>query len=56
MRFVNHSDEPNLGMKFVFQDNAWHVIYVAKKEIAKGEQLLVSYGNQYWKNRKKVNL
>ena len=57
-RFVNHSDDPNAEMKFVFQDGAWHVIYVvaAGKKIRKGEQILVSYGSKYWNNREKLDL
>ena len=55
-RFVNHSDEPNVETKFVFQDNSWHLIYVAKKEIKTGEQLFVNYGSGYWTTREKEDL
>ncbi len=53
---VNHSDDPNLKMKFVYQGGAWHVVYVARRHIRQGEQLLVSYGSSYWNNREKVDL
>ena len=55
-RFVNHSDEPNVETKFVFQGNSWHLIYVAKKEIKTGEQLFVNYGSGYWTTREKEDL
>lgn len=56
LRFANHSEEPNLEMKFVFHGTTWHVIYVAQKHIKKGTQLLTNYGSNYWKNRNKVDL
>ena len=56
LRFVNDDEGHNLVVKFVFQGSCWHIIYVAKKDIAKGEQLLISYGDSYWKSRKRVDL
>ncbi len=56
LRFANHSEDPNLEMKFVFQGTTWHVIYIACKEIKKGTQLLTNYGPNYWKYRNKVDL
>ena len=32
----------------------WHVVYVAKKKIKKGQQLLTYYGTQYWQDRQIV--
>lgn len=55
-RFANHSDDPNLETKFVFQGGAWHIIYVAKKKIPRGKQLLINYGSGYWRDRQKVDL
>ena len=57
-RFVNHSDNPNTKMEFVFQGGAWHVIYVVApgKKISKGKQICTSYGEGYWKSREKVAL
>lgn len=55
LRFVNDDEGPNLVVKFVFQGSCWHIIYVAKKDISKEEQLLISYGDNYWKTRKKIN-
>ena len=55
-RLINHSDQPNLTAEFVFSEQAWHVIYVAKRPTRKGEQLLVSYGSEYWEGAGKVAL
>ena len=52
MRFVNDSRTPNCVVKYVLGfDGIWHVCYVASKLIKKGEQILVSYGEGYWKTR-----
>lgn len=52
MRFVNHSNHPNLMAKiFIGLDKQYHVTYIAKGLIKAGEQLLVSYGAEYWKDR-----
>src|SRR5262249_10126818 len=58
-RFINHSDEPNVEARTVYipkntyrlAPSCVEVLYVAKKTILPGEQLLVSYeaeGNHYW--------
>lgn len=49
MRFVNHSDEPNVDPVWVAVDGAWHLVYVARWPVAKDRQLLVDYGANYWK-------
>ncbi|MEM6829689.1 MAG: SET domain-containing protein-lysine N-methyltransferase [Bacteroidota bacterium] len=54
MRFVNHSDTPNLRAEQVFHGGQWHMIYVANRGIVKGEELLVSYGQQYWRKREQL--
>jgi len=51
MRYVNHSYNQNVIMKYILVDNIWHICYLAVKDIAPGEQLLVSYGENYWKTR-----
>lgn len=57
-RFINHSDDPNLVVKLVFENNQWYVVYVVAngKEIGEGNQFTISYGAGYWKNREKVPL
>lgn len=54
--FVNHRDNSNVANKFVFQGGVWHIIYVAERNIQKGEQLFVSYGSSYRGNRNKLAL
>ena len=58
-RFINHSDKPNIEAKFLrippnslgLTPSPFELIYVARKTIRPGEQLLVSYepeGRNYW--------
>lgn len=52
MQFVNHSYTPNCDwLRIIGNDNKYHIIIVAIKEIKKGEELLVNYGEEYWKSR-----
>lgn len=52
IRFVNHSNHPNCSeITLVGHDKLFHVCYVAKFDIKSGQQILVSYGNQYWNAR-----
>lgn len=63
IRFINHSEKPNIvAHLFNIPKNRYgllpspiEVLYLAKKTIRPGEQLLVSYegdGDSYWKNLK----
>ena len=52
MRFVNHSQTPNLDFKYVFSQGQWHIIFVANRDVKVGEQLFINYGSSYWKARK----
>ncbi|MBS0615356.1 MAG: SET domain-containing protein-lysine N-methyltransferase [Verrucomicrobia bacterium] len=47
-RFINHSSAPNLRPVHVFYGGYYHLIFLAKKEIKKGEQLCFDYGPSYW--------
>lgn len=58
-RFINHSETPNIEAKFVriprnsegLSPSSFEIIYVAKKTIRPGEQLLVCYEGEdktYW--------
>lgn len=50
----NHSDNPNVVWSFDKYDN---IIFQSKKVILPGQELLISYGEKYWRNRKdKKNL
>lgn len=48
MRFVNHSFKPNCDVEHTVIDELWRIFFVANRDIAKGEQFLVSYGEEYW--------
>ncbi len=50
-RFVNHSRYPNVSIECIIHNGIAHTIYVAKKHIPEGAQLLVNYGESYWENR-----
>jgi SET domain-containing protein len=50
MRFVNHGEPPNLRVEHTLIDGHWALFYVAGRDIEKGEELLASYGNQYWED------
>jgi hypothetical protein len=54
MRFSNHDDNPNVGTIFVAKNNLWHLCYITTEPIMKGEQIFVSYGASYWKDRVKA--
>ncbi len=47
----NHSDQPNTKTNFDYKNNT--LIISANKDINAGEELFVSYGNNYWKSRSK---
>ena len=52
LRFINHDQHPNTKCIDVLVDGIFYMIYVATKNIAKGEQLTISYGEGYWSSRK----
>lgn len=47
-RFINHSTRPNLTPTYAFFDGYYHLIFLVKTPIEKGEQLSYNYGRQYW--------
>ena len=50
----NHSDNPNVAWNFDKYDN---IVFQAKKIILPGQELLINYGDKYWKDRKdKINI
>lgn len=53
LRFINHSNKPNLKAIHVFQQNKWKIYFFATKNIKQGKQLFFNYGKGYWQNRKK---
>ena len=44
----NHSSEPNLDY---FQENGAALAFVAQRQIDKGEELTISYGDEWWSAR-----
>lgn len=52
MRFVNHGNHPNvMQIKLLDEDGIFHICYVAREDIKAGEQVLISYGVDYWATR-----
>eukprot|EP00656_Telonema_subtile_P003098 TRINITY_DN11424_c0_g1_i1.p1 TRINITY_DN11424_c0_g1~~TRINITY_DN11424_c0_g1_i1.p1 ORF type:complete len:312 (-),score=39.45 TRINITY_DN11424_c0_g1_i1:556-1386(-) len=48
-RLLNHSEDPNAELKCVAHDGLIHVVGVATRHIAQGEQVTVHYGAGYWR-------
>jgi hypothetical protein len=53
IRYINHSDQPNLDMASAYHGGVLHIIFYAKTFIPKGTQLGYDYGPIYWEKRKK---
>lgn len=51
VRFINHSDEPNLTSRWIISDNISHIVLFANRFIPKDTQLTYDYGPYYWKRR-----
>jgi SET domain-containing protein len=53
VRFVNHgdTDQANVDIWPVLVDGAWHLCAVTVAPVNPGEQLLLNYGNSYWRSR-----
>ncbi len=52
LRFINHAKTPNtFRVDALGDDDVFHVCYVAQDNIAKDQQLTVSYGDGYWQSR-----
>jgi uncharacterized protein len=54
IRFINHSELPNLQPLFLLDRRLFHQVFVANRAIVKGEQLTYNYGENYWVNRKQI--
>jgi hypothetical protein len=52
-RFINHTHRKyqNVGICIIPSNGFWHVVYIAQKDITRGQQLLTYYGMQYWRDR-----
>lgn len=51
VRFINHSNEPNLETIPVFVGGMLHIILVTTGVVLKGSPLTYDYGEDYWINR-----
>lgn len=58
MRFVNHGDNFNVDVEHTIHDGHWIIFFKAARDIQKDEQLLISYGDDYWDEdyRKRLKL
>ena len=51
LRFINHSDQPNLQPLWLVQKNVAHLVFIANQFIAKDTELTFNYGKDFWINR-----
>lgn len=54
MRFINHSDQPNLTPFCILDRQLQHIVFFANQKINPGTQLTYNYGKDYWRHRKKI--
>lgn len=50
LRYVNHSNEPNVDVEHALIDGYWIIFFKAARKIKADEQLLISYGDAYWED------
>jgi len=50
-RFINHSYKPNLISTMAFYNGVNHIVFLANRDIEKGEELRYDYGPNYWSER-----
>jgi len=55
MRFINHSDSPNVQPLWLYDKGLLHLVFIANRLIKQGEQLYFNYGKDYWLKRKCLN-
>lgn len=48
IRFVNHKTDANLKPVYAFVEGIYHLILLAKRDVAVGEELTYDYGKSYW--------
>lgn len=48
LRFVNHGSSCNLAVEHTLHKGQWVIFFIADRDIKRDEQLLVSYGEEYW--------
>lgn len=55
LRFVNHSDQPNVYTSYIMVDGELRLIFHAATDIKAGQQLFINYGKNYWLPKKRLN-
>eukprot|EP01039_Chlorochromonas_danica_P005233 gene5231-5766_t len=51
IRFINHSQQPNVELRVVQCHGLPHILCFAKQRIEMGSQLFLHYGESYWRQR-----
>lgn len=51
LRYINHSDTPNLQATWAYDRGLLHLLFFAAKAIPRCSQLTVDYGQNFWKYR-----
>jgi SET domain-containing protein len=51
LRFVNHSDTPNLYVVGVPLDGLFHLLFLTRRSLAQAEQLTIDYGERFWRSQ-----
>jgi len=54
MRFVNHSNTPNLKPVCICDRGLLHLAFIANQTITAGTELTFDYGKDFWKNKKQL--
>jgi hypothetical protein len=52
MRYINHSDSPNLEPRCLYDRGLLHLVFFAKRAITGGAELTFDYGADFWRERK----
>lgn len=53
MRYINHSEAPNCEAIALYSEGIVRIGIRAIRQIAKGEQLTLDYGERYWRKRRR---
>lgn len=56
LRFINHSETPNLQPLWINSKGLLHLVFITNQEIAKGTELTFNYGKDYWRKRPALHL
>jgi hypothetical protein len=51
LRFVNHSDTPNLHAMGVPLDGLLYLLFLTRRSLTQGEQLTIDYGERFWRSQ-----